>query len=278
MSDPSTSTLSASVRAAGRAGRLVDVRCRAGRRDRPFTEQHDAWTVAVVRRGTFNYRAADTNGRYSLRPGWLLLGRFQEAYECSHDHDGGDDCLALDLAPEVVEQAARATPGCRGAFFPGPVLGPVTRVVSWMNRLASGAGDFDETVYDIAGFLLAHAHGTAVAPVAVDATHRARIGAALAQIERSADEGVKLADLAAEAGLSPYHFLRVFRRVTGTTPHQYVVGARLRRATRLLVDTSRPVTAIAYEVGFADLSNFVRTFHRTVGCSPREFRRRGRPA
>jgi AraC-like DNA-binding protein len=52
------------------------------------------------------------------------------------------------------------------------------------------------------------------------------------------------------------------------------VGARLRRAARLLLDTGRPVTDIAYDVGFEDLSNFVRTFHRYVGCSPRVYRRR----
>jgi AraC family transcriptional regulator len=285
VSNSSLSTLRTSTRDSGRTGRLADVRCRAGRHDRPFAEQHDAWTIAAVRRGTFNYRAADTNAKYALRPGWLLLGRLQQTYECSHEHDGGDDCLALDVAPEIVEQVARATPGCRGPFFPIPVLGPVTRIVSWMNRLAAGADDFDEAVYDITATVLAHAHGTSPAPVAVHATHRARIGAALAQIEHSGDEGdegdegdkpVTLADLAAGAGLSPYHFLRVFRRVTGTTPHQYVIGARLRRATRLLADTSLSITEIAYEVGFADLSNFVRTFHRTVGCSPRDFRRHGR--
>jgi AraC-like DNA-binding protein len=104
--------------------------------------------------------------------------------------------------------------------------------------------------------------------------HRARVDAALVQIERSCHKPLALADLAAAAGLSPFHFLRVFRTVTGTTPHQYVVGARLRRAARVLVDTSRPVTEIAYEVGFEDLSNFVRTFHRVVGCSPSAFRAR----
>jgi AraC-like DNA-binding protein len=69
-------------------------------------------------------------------------------------------------------------------------------------------------------------------------------------------------------------FLRVLRRVTGTTPHQYLIGARLRLAARLLLDSGRPVTDIAYEVGFQDLSNFVRTFHRMIGCSPRDYRRR----
>jgi AraC-like DNA-binding protein len=43
----------------------------------------------------------------------------------------------------------------------------------------------------------------------------------------------------------------------------------------MLLDTQRPVTGIAYDVGFQDLSNFVRTFHRVIGCSPGAYRRRG---
>jgi AraC family transcriptional regulator len=68
--------------------------------------------------------------------------------------------------------------------------------------------------------------------------------------------------------------LRVFRQVTGTTPHQYLIGARLRLAARLLLDTDRPVTESAYDVGFNDLSNFMRTFRRVIGETPREYRRR----
>lgn len=58
----------------------------------------------------------------------------------------------------------------------------------------------------------------------------------------------------------------------GVTPHQYLVRSRLRHAARLLADDDRPVTDVAFEVGFADLSNFVRTFHRAAGVSPRGFR------
>ena len=61
--------------------------------------------------------------------------------------------------------------------------------------------------------------------------------------------------------------------MTGTTPYQYLVGARLRLAATLLLETDRPVTSVAYEVGSQDLSNFMRTFHRVVGCTPRAFRR-----
>ena len=77
---------------------------------------------------------------------------------------------------------------------------------------------------------------------------------------------------ARQTGLSSFHFLRLFSQVLGVTPHQYLVRSRLRHAARLLADDDRPVTAVALDVGFADLSNFVRTFHRAAGVSPRGFR------
>ena len=62
----------------------------------------------------------------------------------------------------------------------------------------------------------------------------------------------------------------------GVTPHQYLVRSRLRHAARLLADDDSAVTDIAYDVGFGDLSNFVRTFHRAAGVSPTQFRQASR--
>ena len=83
-----------------------------------------------------------------------------------------------------------------------------------------------------------------------------------------------LGDLAALVGASPFHFARAFRAIVGAPPHRYLVAARLRRAALLLLETQRPVTDVAYEVGFGDLSNFVHAFRREMGASPREFRTR----
>ncbi len=60
------------------------------------------------------------------------------------------------------------------------------------------------------------------------------------------------------------------------TPHQYLVRSRLRHAALLLVDDARSINEIAFGVGFGDLSNFVRTFHRAAGVSPRAFRKAAR--
>lgn len=67
----------------------------------------------------------------------------------------------------------------------------------------------------------------------------------------------------------------MFSRVLGVTPHQYLLRARLRAAARRLLAEDTEVTQIALDVGFNDVSNFVRTFGRAAGMSPTNFRRRG---
>jgi AraC-like DNA-binding protein len=111
-------------------------------------------------------------------------------------------------------------------------------------------------------------------PAARERDRRRAVEAALLLDERS-HEAWNLEEVAASLGLSPLHFLRVFRATLGVTPHQYLVRTRLRRAARLLA-TDAPITEIAYSVGFGDLSNFVRTFHRAAGVSPRAFRKASR--
>ena len=107
----------------------------------------------------------------------------------------------------------------------------------------------------------------------MDAAQRRRAVRAALFIEAHAAEPIQLGAAAREAGLSSFHFLRCFAAAFGVTPHQYLLRCRLRRAAELLTDDARPITAIAADVGFNDLSNFVRTFRRAAGVSPRAFRK-----
>ena len=95
-------------------------------------------------------------------------------------------------------------------------------------------------------------------------------------IDAHSQREIDLEGAADQAGISPFHFLRLFSGVLGVTPHQYLVRSRLRHAARLLADEDRSITDIAYDVGFGDLSNFVRTFHRAAGVSPLKFRQASR--
>jgi transcriptional regulator GlxA family with amidase domain len=86
----------------------------------------------------------------------------------------------------------------------------------------------------------------------------------------SGDHSVRT--LAALASMSPFHFIRCFKRVVGTTPHAYVRIARLRAAGLLLCDPNLPIASVAFEVGFQDLSVFNHAFRQTFGVTPRQLR------
>src|SRR5215207_2165991 len=74
------------------------------------------------------------------------------------------------------------------------------------------------------------------------------------------------------AGVSPFHFIRVFRATFGETPHRYLQRRRVERAMSLLRETDRSVTEISFEVGFTSLGTFSRTFAEIVGEPPTTYR------
>lgn len=99
-----------------------------------------------------------------------------------------------------------------------------------------------------------------------------RIAEVVRYLDRHYAEPCSLRDLAAMAGLSRFHFLRLFRAATGVSPHQHIIALRLRAAADRLRSTAEPVTLIALDVGFNDLSHFNLLFRRSFGVAPRQWR------
>ncbi|MEM9540652.1 MAG: AraC family transcriptional regulator [Cyanobacteria bacterium P01_E01_bin.42] len=90
-------------------------------------------------------------------------------------------------------------------------------------------------------------------------------------IREHLDEALKLTDLAALVGVSPYHFLRLFKQSLGITPHQYILRNRLDRAKSLLQQGNANIAEIAVTVGFCDRSHLTRYFKRAFGVTPKQF-------
>lgn len=88
-----------------------------------------------------------------------------------------------------------------------------------------------------------------------------------------AHEVLTIRAIAAEVKLSPFHFIRQFAALYGSTPHQVRTRARLERAKKLLA-TGTPVTEVCVEIGFSSLGSFSALFTRWVGASPTHYRRR----
>lgn len=82
-----------------------------------------------------------------------------------------------------------------------------------------------------------------------------------------------LVEIAEQANMSRYHFVRVFRRQTGETPHRYLTRLRIERAKEGLHHSSASVSELASRCGFASVAHFCTVFRRQTGCTPSEYRR-----
>lgn len=255
--------------------RVDDNRCTAGPADAPFIEVYAGFSLAYVRRGSFGYRF---RGRtHDLVAGSVLVGRPGDEYLCTHEHHAsGDECLSFHPSEELVDGIGDAT-----RAFEGGALPPLPEVMV-LGELAQAAADgqnevgLDELGVALFARVIDVVTGKGKKPVPITAMDRRRATRAALFIDGAAHEPLSLDAVASEVGLSPFHFLRLFSRVVGVTPHQYLVRCRLRRAARLLSSDEGSVTGVALDVGFADLSNFVRTFHRAAGVSPGAFQRAAR--
>lgn len=90
------------------------------------------------------------------------------------------------------------------------------------------------------------------------------------------DRSLSIRDVAREAAMSPFHFIRQFEAVFGETPHQFRIQSRLERAKQLLALSDYSVTDVCMEVGFSSLGSFSALFARRFGTPPSGYRRRVR--
>lgn len=250
---------------------VIDYRCTMGPGDVPFLEQHARHSLSYVRSGSFSY---DTRGRsHELVAGSVMVGHAGDEYSCSHDHHAcGDECLSFQLSPSLADDMGLRKDALRIACVPPtPELMVYGELAQAAGRGDSDIGIDEAAILFVSRFIEATPENAQKAAPATARDRRRAVESAL-WIDAHADQAIDLESSAKAAGVSSFHFLRMFSNVLGVTPHQYLVRARLRHAARLLADDARSITSIAFDVGFGDLSNFVRTFHRAAGVSPRRFR------
>ena len=96
-------------------------------------------------------------------------------------------------------------------------------------------------------------------------------------VRENLSSALSLAEIAGVVNVSPFHFARLWKRATGETPHQFVIGCRVEAAKRLLRRDDLSVGQVAGSVGFAQQSHLAGHFKRATGFSPTAFRRQPSP-
>ena len=255
---------------------VSDFRCTAGPGDKPFVEQFDCHSVSYVRKGSFGCQSrGDGRSNWWRDRSWSAIPATNMS--AATITVCGDECLSFFLAPELVEAIGDRTEAWRvGAAPPLPEL-------MVLGELAQAAADGRSDIgLDEIGHLFASRFVEVVSGAGAKA---------------GADGGPRSPPRGRNRALDRREFAPTDRsgrrRRPGRNQPVPLPAAVFQRARRHPAPISgalaaapcgapawptmtAPITDIAYDVGFGDLSNFVRTFHRAAGVSPRHFREASR--
>lgn len=113
---------------------------------------------------------------------------------------------------------------------------------------------------------------------ATTAAHHEAVERVIRMMHDRLDEPLTLQEMSRIAYISPYHFNRIFRHITGIPPNKFLYALRLETAKRLLLTTNTSVTDVCFDVGYNSLGTFIRRFTGLVGLSPSRFRSLARHA
>ncbi len=254
-----------------------------GRFDHPPDEPHrdprqeiaPGYAVSFVERGCFDLQVGKR--RWRLAPGMLFLAHPGLVYRCRHFEEAPTDvCLSVGYTRNFVEEIRQtAKPGRRP-----PAVLPLTNRLAYLHlrlaQLAAANGTEALATETLAGELLAaviagsNAASDKLYKTQTLAWYAERVEATHHLLETQFAQPHSLASLAGAVGISPFHFARIFRELTGTPPHRYLLNIRLSRAADRLRQGAG-VTDTCFATGFNSLSHFTHLFRRRFGVPPSHF-------
>lgn len=245
--------------------------CVPAPRSRAPEKRYAQPALGVVLSGSFDYRAQ--NGSATAVPGTVILGNRGEHFSCRSRDCVGNRRQVVYFRQDFLAAVAEDC-GLPSARFQVVAIPPgrfSAAVFGGMRRLALHRDDHEEAAYELAQTAL-HVSRPRIAQLSVSSRNQQRVLSIVRHLERYYHEPCSLKTLAGLARLSPCYFLRVFRKVTGQSPAQYVMNARLRAAANDLLTTHAPVGEIALKTGFNDISHFNASFRTVFGRSPTHWR------
>lgn len=236
---------------------------------------HEGFAVGVIENGALGF---DYRGQSLIAsPGTINLANPDEAHNGHAVAETGwtyrmfylDACLLREAASEIAGRPDNMPFFQAGVIHDRYLAGIIHRLhVTMEKKETSLLEQESRLLWMLTQLVMRHAD----APPRLKSVGREHCSVTRAReyIEAYYNEDVSVAQLASVANLSRFHFIRVFSRETGLTPHVYLTQVRIRHARRLLAK-GWSVAPVAYETGFVDQSHLTRHFKRILGITPGQY-------
>jgi AraC family transcriptional regulator len=231
-------------------------------------ERTSAHELVFVRRGVFVLRAA---GRETvITPNQAIIFPAGCDFSIAHPANGGDECVIVAMDDEVFHDALHAPP--KNLTF--PVTNSSYLAHHHLARCAAAGStlETEERAFALIRSVSRDVVRASSATCASTNAERRGVRIALELLSVRFAEHLPLLALAREAGMSPWHLSRSFRKTTGETLHRYQNRLRLRSALLRLLEGDADLTGVALDYGYYDHSHFTGAFRREFGIPPSQAR------
>lgn len=234
-----------------------------------------------------NRRSVEVSGQAS----YLLLHTSQTACfllnpnENSRVPKSNLEWLLLRLSPQLmIETATRLKlyrTGSNLLFSHSQTDDPKlqTLLTAMRSEILEGAAGWREVIHSLVQQLVVHLLRAHVNLKRSEELELSRVGIVDRRLRRAIEflhdncaRELSLAEIADAAYLSEFHFARLFKKLTGTTPHAYLAALRIEHARKLLAETDLPITEVGAQVGYNSQSHFTKIFREATGITPHAFR------
>ncbi|QFZ86191.1 helix-turn-helix domain-containing protein [Variovorax paradoxus] len=249
--------------------------------------QMDAHTLMIFDRGSFVEGVRGIEGERFAASGPLDIGidvvPARARFRGRAEPGSNVGCTTVSIFPDRLDEAMKESLGVNAGLRPsialqGELLAPLAVRLRQLSRpenlVANNSLYLESMCMVLCRELL----------LAQQQTHEGRVARPVGGLSPRAqrqvkeflrenlDQKVELQALAAQAGVSPFHFSRAFKVSFGLPPHKYLLSLRIQQAATLLRGTREPITDVALSVGFSSSGEFARAFRQAMNCTPREFR------
>ncbi len=263
--------------------RILDFRCRCNDCRTSKPEYSQSFAISFVRKGNFLFNVF----RHSLDSysGCILITKPGYERTVTHTHTVPDECTIFEFKMDFYQQLKEHY-GHSGLFTNNDLHSTLVRttteteflhfyILQSIRNRPAGKLQTDNLVIDMIRKVLS---------VASDYQPDTRINRKLKKnhlvtIERAKEyitehftEDISLLGLASHCHVSPFHFSRLFKIFTSSSPHQFLLGIRLQQAAMLLRNTTLPVADIAFTSGFNSIEYFTAAFRNKYACPPSHYR------
>ena len=262
--------------------RILDFKCRCLECTTSKPEYVDSFSISFVRKGNFMFNVFRNS--FDAHTGRILLTKPGYEHTVTHTHDVPDECTIIEFKKAFYEQISehyrhhrffndhdthslQINTSSDTEFLHYYLMSQI--LSNLVNRL-----DVDLIVMEIVEKTLDLVTSTEQIMLSprMKKNHLGTVERAKDYMMRNFAEDISLMNIAEACYVSPFHFSRIFKTFTGTSPHAFLLSFRLKNAEVLLKVSSRPVTDIAFLSGFNSLEHFSTTFAERFGHSPVKYR------